>query len=214
MLPTSQRDVSPLTFLVWRSRGETGFSTRLRRRRAIGTSGVSREPRRAIRKTWPFRGLASCIRRSSLDQFGFRGRLLWKSQTASRTKTRGECSRRRVGRRLRHTGIGKGQHTPPVTNLSRNVWLAIVGLFMEIGALVVLLIPEERTSQGASVWSWYWPLANTLYFVGLIAAAIAIAWALVSLAASVSTGGNRSRSLIALGLGVLAIVVNRLVPYH
>jgi hypothetical protein len=85
---------------------------------------------------------------------------------------------------------------------------------MELGALIVLLVPEERTSQGASVWSWYWPLANTLYFVGLIAAAIAIAWAVVSLAANLSTGGKRSRSLIALGLGVLAIVVNRLVPYH
>jgi hypothetical protein len=99
-------------------------------------------------------------------------------------------------------------------SLSRNVWLAIVALFMEVGALVVLLIPEERTSQGASVWSWYWPLANTLYFVGLIAATIAIGWAVASLAASLSKAGNRSASLIALGLGVLAIVVNRLVPYH
>lgn len=85
---------------------------------------------------------------------------------------------------------------------------------MELGALIVLLVPEERTSQGGSVWSWYWPLPNTLYFVGLIVAAIAISWAVVSLAASPSTPGNRSRSLIALGLGVLAIVVNRLVPYH
>jgi Ni/Fe-hydrogenase subunit HybB-like protein len=101
-----------------------------------------------------------------------------------------------------------------MTTLGRNAWLAIVALLMELGALVVLVVPEERTSQGASVWSWYWPLANTLYFVGLIAGAIAIAWAVVSLAASMSKAGNRSSSLIALGLGALAIVVNRLVPYH
>jgi hypothetical protein len=96
----------------------------------------------------------------------------------------------------------------------RSVWLAIVALLMEIGALIVLLVPEERTASGGSVWSWYWPLANTLYFVGLIAAVISIVWALVGLVTSWSNRADRSRSVIAFGLGVAAIVVNRLVPYQ
>jgi pilus assembly protein TadC len=85
---------------------------------------------------------------------------------------------------------------------------------MELGALIVLLVPEERTPSGASVWSWYWPLANTLYFVGLIAAAIAIVWAVVGLATNWSNAGHRPKSLIAFGVAILAIAVNRLVPYH
>jgi hypothetical protein len=94
------------------------------------------------------------------------------------------------------------------------LWLAIVALLMEVGALVVLLIPEQRTPSGGSVWSWYWPLANTLYFVGLIGAATAIVGAVLTLATSRSNSVGRSQLLAALGLAVLAIVVNRLGPYR
>jgi hypothetical protein len=75
-------------------------------------------------------------------------------------------------------------------------------------------VPEERTPGGASVWSWYWPLANTLYFVGLIAAAVVIPWALLALAVRRGEAAQRSLSVGALALGVLAIAINRLVPYH
>ena len=87
---------------------------------------------------------------------------------------------------------------------------------MELGALVVLLIPEARTPGGASVWSWYWPLANTLYFVGLIAAGIAIIWTVPALTDAIrrSDAVDRSLSMTALALAVLAIVINRLAPYH
>ncbi|MDQ2912782.1 MAG: hypothetical protein M3T56_05945 [Chloroflexota bacterium] len=93
------------------------------------------------------------------------------------------------------------------------LWLGIVALLMELGALVVRLVPEERTPSGASVWSWYWPLANILFFVGLLTAVIAILWAVPALTTNRSNAGGRSTALAALGLGVLAIVVNRLVPY-
>jgi hypothetical protein len=162
----------------------------------------------------PFRGLTSGIRRIVARSVRVSKPAALDGQTASRTETPGGCPADASDVGYATQAIGKGNILRPVTTLSRNGWLAIVALLMELGALIVLLVPEERTSQGASVWSWYWPLANTLYFVGFIAAAIAIAWAVVSLAASLSTGGNRSRSLIAFGLGVLAIVVNRLVPYH
>lgn len=85
---------------------------------------------------------------------------------------------------------------------------------MELGALLVLLVPEERSPTGASVWSWYWPLVNTLYFVGLLAAAIAIPWAVLALMTRRSGALSRSTSFIAVGLAILAIVVNRLVPYR
>ena len=94
------------------------------------------------------------------------------------------------------------------------LWLAIVALLMEVGALVVLLIPEQRTPSGGSLWSWYWPLANTLYFVGLIGAATAIVAAVLRLATSLSDPVGRSQLFAAFGLAVLAIVVNRLVPYQ
>lgn len=94
------------------------------------------------------------------------------------------------------------------------LWVAIVALVMELGALLVLLVPEQRSPTGASISSWYWPLANTLYFVGLIAAGAAILWAMLALVTSRMNARGRSISLTAFGLAVLAIVVNRLVPYQ
>lgn len=94
--------------------------------------------------------------------------------------------------------------------------LGIAALLMELGALLVLLVPEARTSEGASVWSWYWPLANSLYFLGLIAAGVAIISALPGLVATREQRepGERMNSLATLGVSVLAIVINRLVNYR
>ena len=52
------------------------------------------------------------------------------------------------------------------------------------------------------------------YFLGLVAAAFAIVWAVIGVATRWNNRGDRSRSAIAFGLGILAIVVNRFVPYH
>jgi len=93
--------------------------------------------------------------------------------------------------------------------------LGAAALLMELGAMAVLLVPEARTPSGASVWSWYWPLANTLYFVGLILAGIAVVWAVSVVAArDRQSEGDRTIALAALAVSVLAIVVNRFVNYR
>ena len=94
--------------------------------------------------------------------------------------------------------------------------LGIAAVLMELGALIVLLVPEARTPSGGSIWSWYWPLANGLYFLGLIAAGATILWALQRLVETRGgdVPGDRAVSLTALGGSVLAIVVNRLIEYR
>ena len=93
--------------------------------------------------------------------------------------------------------------------------LGVVALVMELGAMIVLLVPEARTPSGASVWSWYWPLANTLYFLGLLLAGAAAVWAISVVARRDQHGeGDRTIALGALAVSVLAIVVNRVVNYR
>ena len=92
--------------------------------------------------------------------------------------------------------------------------LAIAAACAELGALIVLSIPEARTPEGASVWSWYWPLANTLYFLGLIAAAIAAVGSLPALAGRPDRTTDRGRAAAAVVVAVLAFAINRLAPWR
>jgi hypothetical protein len=87
--------------------------------------------------------------------------------------------------------------------------VAAIALAAEIAAALLLLVQEPQPAALHPEWAWYWPVVNTLYFGGLLAALVALVSAAIAFAAT------RTRlAAAAFLIGIAAGVANRIAPYR
>jgi hypothetical protein len=89
------------------------------------------------------------------------------------------------------------------------LWIGIFALGAEIAAALLLLIHEPQPAYLHPEWAWYWPVANTLYFGGLLLAGVAVLGSAIGLVVL------RTQA-VAIGLlvALAALAINRIAPYR
>jgi hypothetical protein len=87
--------------------------------------------------------------------------------------------------------------------------LAVIALVTQTAAALLLLIQEPQPAFLHPEWAWYWPVVNTLYFGGAIAAIIAIISGALGYAMT-----RLTPAAVAFALGMAAMAINRLAPYR